>query len=135
MCEQELKQLKKMHMISTIGICLFAFLCAVTCMVISSVKESEIYKDTAENKYTKSIGTASEDFIKLLGSQSENEALYKLGEFDGKIAIYDCQKDEISDILDVYAFTLPESDRLALENGIYIYSDDELLGIVEDFTG
>lgn len=63
-----------------------------------------------------------------------NDAIYKLYECGGKIGIYDAKSDIIVDIIDIYASTLPKSDRAALKKGIEIYSFTELSKIIDDFS-
>ena len=72
----------------------------------------------------------------IQNTQTEKRAiLYIMKEHDGKISVYDAEQNEIIQILDVYVFTLPETDRKFLKDGINIYSDAELRQLIEDYTG
>ena len=62
-------------------------------------------------------------------------SLYTLREHEGKIGIFESGEATPLQILDVYVFTLPEADRLALRSGIRVYSSDALRSLIEDFTG
>jgi len=62
-------------------------------------------------------------------------AIYIMRENGGKISIYDAKTENIIKTLDVYVFTLPESDREYLKQGIEIYSESELISLIEDYTG
>lgn len=61
--------------------------------------------------------------------------LFVLREFEEKIGIFEEEKQTPFQILDVYVFTLPERDQIALQGGIRIYSEEELWARIEDFTG
>ena len=38
-------------------------------------------------------------------------------------------------VLNVYLFTLPDADQMALQAGIRVYSSEALRSLIEDFTG
>ena len=63
-----------------------------------------------------------------------NKAIYRLCECGGKVGIYDAETNIIIDIIDIFVSTLPKNDRIALKNGIEIYSFKELSEIIEDFS-
>ncbi|MBQ4042410.1 MAG: hypothetical protein IJD06_00320 [Clostridia bacterium] len=62
-------------------------------------------------------------------------ALCILREYEQKIGIFEEGQRTPFQILDVYVFTLPAADQKALQHGIRISSEKELLARIEDFTG
>lgn len=62
-------------------------------------------------------------------------ALCILREYEQKIGIFEEGQRTPFQILDVYVFTLPLADQKALQHGIRISSENELLARIEDFTG
>lgn len=60
--------------------------------------------------------------------------LYVLGEKDGKLTVYASDGYTIVDILDTYVYSLPLSDREAVAEGIPIYTVNELISLIEDYT-
>ena len=75
-----------------------------------------------ENGYTAAI------------SVSSGVSVYILREYEGKIGIFSSESKTPQQLLDVYVFTLPEADRIALRSGIRVYSSDALRSLIEDFT-
>ena len=63
-----------------------------------------------------------------------DKAIYFLHECGGKIGIYDATSNVIIDIVDIFVSTLPKKDRIALKEGIEIYSFKELSEILNDFS-
>ncbi len=59
---------------------------------------------------------------------------YTVKEYNDKIAIFKENCDDPVKSLDVYVFTLPESDRKMLKNGFEII-EDEIESVIEDYTG
>ena len=41
----------------------------------------------------------------------------------------------VEEELNVYTYSLPQTDRTYLENGIMIYTVSELVSLIEDYTG
>jgi len=62
------------------------------------------------------------------------DALYCLYECGGKIGIYDAKSNILIDMIDVFAASLPMSDRKALKQGIEVFSFSDLSDIIDDFT-
>ncbi len=60
--------------------------------------------------------------------------MYVLGAKDGKLTVYASDGYTIVDILDTYVYSLPLSDREAVAQGIPIYSVNELISLIEDYT-
>jgi hypothetical protein len=65
---------------------------------------------------------------------SEKVIMYEVREYNGKIAVLTTSDGSIAQILDVYVFMLPETDKAELTSGIPLYSDTELLSIIQDYT-
>lgn len=64
-----------------------------------------------------------------------DEALFVVREKDGKVAIFDYRTGKVIEELNVYTYSLPQSDRTYLENGIMLYTVSELISLIEDYTG
>ena len=62
------------------------------------------------------------------------DAQYCLYECGGKIGIYDAKSNILIDMIDVFAASLPLSDRKALKQGIEVFSFSDLSDIIVDFT-
>lgn len=58
---------------------------------------------------------------------------YLAGIWHGRIAIWQDEDPEPGIILPYYASILPDADRLALEQGIRIHDDRELIRFMEDY--
>ncbi len=57
---------------------------------------------------------------------------YQIKEYNGKIAVY--KNDSLIYTLDTFVFTLPESDKELLKNGITVNTIDELTKIIEEYS-
>ncbi len=64
-----------------------------------------------------------------------DEALFVVREKEGKVAIFDYRTGKVIEELNVYTYSLPQTDRTYLENGIMIYTVSELVSLIEDYTG
>ena len=62
------------------------------------------------------------------------QRMYVLGEKEGKLTVYASDGYTIIDILDTYVYSLPLSDREAVAQGIPIYTVNELISLLEDYT-
>ena len=62
------------------------------------------------------------------------ERMYVLGVKDGKLTVYAADGYNVIEILDTYVYSLPLSDREAVANGINVYSVNELISLLEDYT-
>ncbi len=65
---------------------------------------------------------------------STAERLYVLGVKDGRLTIYAADGYTVIDTLDTYVYSLPLSDREAVSAGISVYSVNELVSLIEDYT-
>lgn len=75
-----------------------------------------------------SAGTATEEVI------AKPERMYVLGVKDGKLTVYAADGYNVIEVLDTYVYSLPLSDREAVANGISVYSVNELISLLEDYT-
>lgn len=64
-----------------------------------------------------------------------NDVLYVIAEHNGRIGIFNSSRTTVFEVLDVYVDYLPDVDKQYLMNGIEIYTNDELLSIIADYTG
>lgn len=62
------------------------------------------------------------------------EDYYTVKEYQGKVAIFNNKSNLPLNIFDTYVSTLPQHDRMLLEEGITIESTEELQRIIEDYT-
>lgn len=60
--------------------------------------------------------------------------MYVLGEKDGKIAVFAADGYTVVDILDTYIYSLPVTDREAIRAGVSVYSVNELVSLIQDYT-
>ncbi len=64
-----------------------------------------------------------------------DEALFVVREKDGKVAIFDYRTGKVIEELNVYTYSLPQTDRTYLEKGIMLYTVSDLISLIEDYTG
>ena len=62
------------------------------------------------------------------------ERMYVLGAKDGKLTIFAPDGQTVIDMLDTYVYSLPLSDREAVAKGISVFSVNELISLIEDYT-
>jgi len=67
----------------------------------------------------------------LDNTKSENEKIYMLKEYNGKIGIY--ENEALVYTLDTYVFTLPEIDKQLLKEGITVANKTELYDLIEEY--
>ncbi len=101
----------------------------VICITVECISLAGIMKIKEETP-TKEIACEVTENMELL----TNNAIYRLRECGGKVGIYDAETNIIIDIIDIFVSTLPKNDRIALKNGIEIYSFKELSEIINDFS-
>ena len=90
-------------------------------------KEMSIPVRTIQHTARKNDKSETEEYI--------NDIIYVVAEHNGKIGIYDPNRTTVFEILDVYVDYLPDADKRYLQNGINIYTNDELLSVIADYTG
>lgn len=62
------------------------------------------------------------------------DRMYVLGAKDGKLTVFAPDGQTVIDTLDTYVYSLPLSDREAVAKGINVYSVNELISLIEDYT-
>ena len=68
-------------------------------------------------------------------TESTSAPMYTLKDYNGKLAIFPANNAIPSEILDTYTESLPELDRQTMKNGgIHIYSESQLIQLIEDYT-
>ncbi len=67
-------------------------------------------------------------------SQSQSQAGYWLRTDEGRLGVFLDGQEQPEMVFDVYVKYLPEADRIALEQGIYVDSYDELIKSIEDYV-
>ena len=128
----------------------FVAVAMITCLTAASIREdnlknelSAIISDTVRAKneannalILRYLASGTQDNCTTVGggmSSPDKVLLYQLKEYDGRIALYGGD-GMLVELLDVYVFTLPDSDRAELSSGIPLYSETELLSILQDYT-
>ena len=101
--------------ISSIVICYFM----LSDLIITSTEEIEINVDLPADDF-------NED-----KTPAEEKSVYELKEYNGKIGVY--KNDALVYTINTYVFTLPESDKSLLKEGIKVYSEDELRELIEEY--
>ena len=85
------------------------------------------------------MATSSENipFVEAVSSGPEEEStpkyMYLVKRYNGSIGIFNAGETIPFRMIDTDVSLLPSFDRIALEDGIKIYSDEELDAIIEDF--
>ena len=79
-----------------------------------------------------------EKSIKSLSASYEEsileEDIFILKEYNGYIGVFD-ESSVLVDVINVQIKSLPEADRNMLRTGIYAFSRNELISLIEDYTG
>ena len=114
---------------SSLGVTLCITL--IVMLAIAMSRLSEI------NRYVTSHECAAEADTEIIQSEQVNstpERMYVLGVKDGKLTVYAADGYNVIEILDTYVYSLPLSDREAVASGINVYSVNELISLIEDYT-
>ena len=109
------------------GIILTLTTICIILQIITMCKPKQVEESDYEENEAICISTVKKaDF--------DNNAIYRLYECGGKIGVFDAKSEIIIDVLDIFVYSLPKSDRELLKNGIDIYSFAELSKIIDDFS-
>ena len=57
-----------------------------------------------------------------------------IGEWEGKLAVFQPSGSSPSEVFDVYISSLPEQEQQKLKDGIPVYDEETLAGLLEDYT-
>ena len=124
----------KTFYITLLFLCCFILLSLLSAVHFIAVREKELLDSLSvpvrtiqHNEARKDDKSEKEEYI--------NDILYVVAEHNGKIGIYDPNRTTVFEVLDVYVDYLPETDKQYLKNGINIYTNDELLSVIADYTG
>jgi len=109
---------------------------AAVCAVLSLLLFSIIIngKTTKMQKNINDVHIAVNAIIDE-GETIFDEALFVVREKDGKVAIFDYRTGKVIEELNIYTYSLPQTDRTYLENGIMLYTVSELISLIEDYSG
>ena len=129
------KQINKNNIIQFILACVTLSLC-ITLTVMLGIFGSSVSRT---EKYVRShkCQSISNVVIPETGSQqviTTPERMYVLGAKDGKLTIFASDGTTVIDVLDTYVYSLPLSDREAVAKGISVFSVNELISLIEDYT-
>ena len=58
-----------------------------------------------------------------------------LGEWEGRLAVFRTENAPPEEVYDVFIQTLPPTEQQALADRIPAYTEEELQGLLEDYTG
>gem|GEM_PF-1570361 len=122
----------KTFYITVIFLCCFILLCLLTAVHLISLKEKELLDSlvmpvrTIQNNHA---DTPVKEEVQI------SDILYIVAEHNGRIGIFNPERTTVFEVLDVYVDYLPDTDRQYLKSGINIYSNDELLSVISDYTG
>jgi len=106
----------------------------ISISIISTLISVTLYHHV---KDLNSTTTELKQSIKTLSISSEkscSDTTFILREYDGTIGIFD-SAGVLIDVIDVQIKSLPEADRDMLRTGIYAFSRNELISLIEDYTG
>ncbi len=96
-------------------------------------------KLTRTEKHLLSVGITPSTEAYCTESPTQNvispaERMYVLGEKDGRLAVFAADGTTVVDMLDTYIYSLPFTDREAISAGISVYSVNELISLIQDYT-
>ncbi|MBQ5321254.1 MAG: hypothetical protein J6K88_04255 [Oscillospiraceae bacterium] len=67
-------------------------------------------------------------------SSEEGETVYKLSEYNGKLAVFLLGDSEPVKVYDLFLSSLPTKDADMLKDGILVYNKSDLQQLIEDYT-
>ena len=88
--------------------------------------------EQAEGEAIRSLENSREEPDQPIPGEN-NSPVYRLGTSQGRLAVFVEDSDEPEMVLDVYLSTLPEADRMLLEQGIEAQSYAQLVSMIEDY--
>ena len=65
---------------------------------------------------------------------SVSAAAYRIGEWEGKLAVFLAGSPSPHEVFDVYVSTLPPEEQQRIESGINVADEVELARLLEDYT-
>ena len=107
------------------------------CITLTVMLAVAMSKLSGMNNYLTSHECSSETVTDTVKNEQLNttpKRMYVLGVKDGKITVYAADGYNVIEVLDTYVYSLPLSDREAIAEGINVYSVNELISLIEDYT-
>ncbi len=101
----------------------------VSSIVICYFLLSDLIIDTSKKESTNDV-PAFENNDDTVPPTEEN-VVYELKQYNGKIGVF--KNEALVYTLDIYIFTLPDSDKALLKEGIKAYSENELRDLIEEY--
>lgn len=65
----------------------------------------------------------------------QTEPSFVLKEYEGRLAVFETEQDTPREVFDININIFPENDIEALKNGIPAENEEELMRLIEDFSG
>lgn len=116
----------------SILIILLSIIIAISIML--SIIYATLYQQIKELHTTTNELKKSVNILYTASEKSDFETVsFILKEYDGYIGIFD-NAGVLIDVIDVQIKSLPEADRNMLRTGIYAFSQNELMSLIEDYT-
>ena len=112
-------------------LCLFVVLCTLTVGFILSCADKEHSKRLDELERCKADYDTPPQTTAEVRRPVYIAAVYA----DSSIAIFSAHDGSLVRIIDIAVRSLPETDIRLLHSGIPLYSDEELCGLIADYTG
>lgn len=117
-----------------------SFLCImiVTCAIFNArlnalqTLEREVITVT---KYVYIKGDETNDGSISAGTDDVDEENFLVKEYLGQIGIFSLDDGEIKYVIERYTKTLPEADKLLLQEGFTVSGTSGIYSVIEDYTG
>ncbi len=117
--------------ILSLTLALAIFLCVMQIISNARLSKAEQYLLCAVQSTTEETPSTEAPVQNVI---SAAEVMYVLGEKDGRLAIFSPDGQSVVDLLDTYIYSLPLTDREAIKTGILVYSVNELVALIQDYT-
>lgn len=100
------------------------------CIVITSVILPSMPRTNAmENN----IDADANSVVQDNSSADEEEKVFIIKEYNGKVAVFEGQNENPLFVSDVFVSNLPEADKELLESGIEVKTEKQLNRLIEDY--
>jgi len=108
---------------ATAGVCLVATIMSLV-MAFPSVSQPQDLP----------LNDVNEQDMQPVYEDEQEEYLYVVRDFNGKVAVFKIGNDVPEYVFNVYTNALPALDQQQLGEGIYAKNDYELRGLIEDYS-
>ena len=112
---------------------LAAALMGIAVLIYKAPKPQKPVTETVIHTEYIYVWATPETTVAEFESEPPAQILRIVREYNGRIGIFS-EKDELLEVINVYTKTLPETDRRLLREGIIVTSEQELRGIIEDYS-